>query len=300
MLKNGTPASRAERAVRVLPVPGGPTKQYAAHMGPSELNFSGYLRNGRLPPAGLGLIDAGDILKGHDRLVRRNIRARLLPKFRAWCSSLLQAHHEEDEAANSSTAGGGPGGAGRATTLVGNGLRLIDMLAGRIPWGRRPRPCSTRHSSTPATPGLRERAEPVLAGAPSGCGSPGRPSRPSRPSVVQELGIADGRRRRAGRDQVNSGAAIPSTSSIIAMDSGRTWGSTRKPPGVRTTPVRRRSAEYSAGTATTLGRRSWSRSKNSDDGPRRMVARVRVKDWQGPSGWEGHRRCREVGSGGRI
>ncbi len=87
MLKNGTPASPATaRAISVLPVPGGPTSSTPRGMrAPSELNFSGYLRNSTTSWSSV-LASSTPATSSNVTtvLLPRNIRARLLPKLRAW------------------------------------------------------------------------------------------------------------------------------------------------------------------------------------------------------------------------
>ena len=87
MLKNGTPASPATaRAISVLPVPGGPTSSTPRGMrAPSELNFSGYLRNSTTSWSSI-LASSTPATSANVTtvLLPRNMRARLLPKLRAW------------------------------------------------------------------------------------------------------------------------------------------------------------------------------------------------------------------------
>ena len=87
MLKNGTPASPATaRAIRVLPVPGGPTRSTPRGIrAPSELNFSGYFRNSTTSWSSVFASSTpATSLNVTTVLLPRNIRARLLPKLRAW------------------------------------------------------------------------------------------------------------------------------------------------------------------------------------------------------------------------
>ena len=87
MLKNGTPASPATaRAIRVLPVPGGPTRSTPRGMrAPSELNFSGYLRNSTTSWSSVFASSTPATSANVTTvLLPRNIRARLLPKLIAW------------------------------------------------------------------------------------------------------------------------------------------------------------------------------------------------------------------------
>ena len=87
MLKKGTPASPATaRARSVLPVPGGPTRSTPRGMrAPSELNFSGYLRNSTTSCSSvLASSTPATSEKVMTVLLPRNIRARLLPKLMAW------------------------------------------------------------------------------------------------------------------------------------------------------------------------------------------------------------------------
>ncbi len=87
MLKNGTPASPATaRAISVLPVPGGPTRSTPRGMrAPSELNFSGYLRNSTTSWSSiLASSTPATSAKVTTVLLPRNMRARLLPKDIAW------------------------------------------------------------------------------------------------------------------------------------------------------------------------------------------------------------------------
>jgi len=87
MLKKGTPASPATaRASSVLPVPGGPTSSTPRGMrAPSELNFSGYLRNSTTSVSScFASSTPATSLKVTTVLLPRNIRARLLPKLIAW------------------------------------------------------------------------------------------------------------------------------------------------------------------------------------------------------------------------
>ena len=87
MEKNGTPASPATaRASRVLPVPGGPTSSTPRGMrAPSELNFSGYLRNSTTSWSSvLASSTPATSANVTTVLLPRNIRARLLPNDMAW------------------------------------------------------------------------------------------------------------------------------------------------------------------------------------------------------------------------
>ena len=87
MLKNGTPASPATaRAMSVLPVPGGPTSRTPRGMrAPSELNFSGYFRNSTTSWSSVFASSTPATSANVTTvLLPRNIRARLLPKLRAW------------------------------------------------------------------------------------------------------------------------------------------------------------------------------------------------------------------------
>ena len=87
MLKNGTPASPATaRAISVLPVPGGPTSSTPRGIrAPSELNFSGYFRNSTTSWSSvLASSTPATSANVTTVLLPRNIRARLLPKLRAW------------------------------------------------------------------------------------------------------------------------------------------------------------------------------------------------------------------------
>ena len=87
MLKKGTPASPATaRAIRVLPVPGGPTSRTPRGIrAPSELNFSGYFRNSTTSWSSvLASSTPATSLNVTTVLLPRNIRARLLPNDRAW------------------------------------------------------------------------------------------------------------------------------------------------------------------------------------------------------------------------
>ena len=87
MLKNGTPASPATaRAISVLPVPGGPTSSTPRGMrAPSELNFSGYLRNSTTSWSSVFASSTPATSANVTTvLLPRNIRARLLPKLIAW------------------------------------------------------------------------------------------------------------------------------------------------------------------------------------------------------------------------
>ena len=87
MLKKGTPASPATaRAISVLPVPGGPTRSTPRGIrAPSELNFSGYFRNSTTSWSSiLASSTPATSAKVTTVLLPRNIRARLLPKLRAW------------------------------------------------------------------------------------------------------------------------------------------------------------------------------------------------------------------------
>jgi hypothetical protein len=87
MLKNGTPASPATaRAIRVLPVPGGPTSRTPRGMrAPSELNFSGNLRNSTTSWSSILASSTPATSENVTTvLLPRNIRARLLPKLIAW------------------------------------------------------------------------------------------------------------------------------------------------------------------------------------------------------------------------
>ena len=87
MLKNGTPASPATaRASSVLPVPGGPTSSTPRGMrAPSAANFSGYLRNSTTSWSSfLASSTPATSAKVTTVLLPMNIRARLLPKLRAW------------------------------------------------------------------------------------------------------------------------------------------------------------------------------------------------------------------------
>ena len=118
--------------------------------------------------------------------------------------------------------------------------------------------------------------------------------------VGQELRVADRLGVVVVLTHVNSSAAVPSTSTIITMPFRKNLGFNEEASGVRTTPVRRRSAEYSAGTPDHPGTEVLVPIEDTDDRHRWMVALVRVKDSQRPSAWEGRRQDREVGSGGRI
>ena len=85
--KNGTPASPATaRASMVLPVPGGPTRSTPRGIrAPSELNFSGYLRNSTTSWSSvLASSTPATSAKVTTVLLPRNMRARLLPNESAW------------------------------------------------------------------------------------------------------------------------------------------------------------------------------------------------------------------------
>ena len=87
MLKKGTPASPATaRAISVLPVPGGPTRRTPRGMrAPSELNFSGYLRNSTTSWSSVFASSTPATSANVTTvLLPRNMRARLLPKLMAW------------------------------------------------------------------------------------------------------------------------------------------------------------------------------------------------------------------------
>ena len=104
MLKKGTPASPATaRASSVLPVPGGPTSSTPRGMrAPSELNFSGYFEElDDFLELRLGLVDAGDVVEGDDRLVaQEHARAALAEAHRLVVGALRLAEHEEQERAD--------------------------------------------------------------------------------------------------------------------------------------------------------------------------------------------------------
>ena len=104
MLKNGTPASPATaRAISVLPVPGGPTSSTPRGMrAPSELNFSGYLRNSTTSWSSVFASSTpGDVGERDDRLVaEEHPGAALAEAERLVIRALGLAHHEEDEAAD--------------------------------------------------------------------------------------------------------------------------------------------------------------------------------------------------------
>ena len=104
MLKNGTPASPATaRAIRVLPVPGGPTSSTPRGMrAPSELNFSGVLEELHdFLELRLGLVHAGHVGEGDDGLVAEEHAGPALAEGqRLVVGALGLAHHEEDEAAD--------------------------------------------------------------------------------------------------------------------------------------------------------------------------------------------------------
>ena len=87
MLKNGTPASPATaRAMSVLPVPGGPTSSTPRGIrAPSELNFSGNLRNSTTSWSSvLASSTPATSANVTTVLLPRNMRARLLPNEIAW------------------------------------------------------------------------------------------------------------------------------------------------------------------------------------------------------------------------
>ena len=87
MEKNGTPASPATaRARSVLPVPGGPTRRTPRGiLAPRELNFSGYLRNSTTSwRSAFASSTPATSANVTTVLLPRNMRARLLPKLRAW------------------------------------------------------------------------------------------------------------------------------------------------------------------------------------------------------------------------
>ena len=120
MLKNGTPASPATaRAISVLPVPGGPTSSTPRGMrAPSELNFSGYLRNSTTSWSSVFASSTpGDVGERDDRLVaEEHPGAALAEAQRLVIGALGLAHHEEDEAADDDAAAAAPSAAGRSTT----------------------------------------------------------------------------------------------------------------------------------------------------------------------------------------
>ena len=104
MLKNGTPASPATaRAISVLPVPGGPTRQHAARDPRAErVELLGVLQElDDFLELGLGLVDAGDVGERHDGLVAEEHPGPALAEAEGLVIRALGlSHHEEDEPAD--------------------------------------------------------------------------------------------------------------------------------------------------------------------------------------------------------
>ena len=135
MLKNGTPASPATaRAMRVLPVPGGPDEQHAARDARAErVELLGVLEELHdLLELRLRLVDPGDVGERDDRLVAEEHPGAALAEAEGLVIGPLGlAHHEEDEAADHDAAAAAPSAAGRSTTCRPSASSC-----------RRPAPCS--------------------------------------------------------------------------------------------------------------------------------------------------------------
>ena len=141
MLKNGTPASPATaRAIRVLPVPGGPTSSTPRGMrAPRELNFSGNFRNSTTSWSSvLASSTPATSANVTTVLLPRNMRARLLPKLRAWllvpCACLIMKKMKppmmsSGRTAVSSRPSHDVSGAGVALKMSGLRVRFVPSAA---------------------------------------------------------------------------------------------------------------------------------------------------------------------------
>ena len=140
MLKNGTPASPATaRAISVLPVPGGPTSSTPRGMrAPSELNFSGYLRNSTTSWSSvLASSTPATSLNVTTVLLPRNIRARLLPNDRAWLLVPWAWRIMKKMKPPMTSSGSRPVSSSPSHEVSGGRVRLVDVRRQRLvaaPW----------------------------------------------------------------------------------------------------------------------------------------------------------------------
>ena len=215
----------------------------------------------------LGLVDAGDVVERHDRLVAEEHPGAALAEAEGLVIGALGlAHHEEDEAADHEERQQ-PGEQQAEPRRVGDGLRLVDVGGELLGGGGRDH---VRPDVGQAGDAGHDDRDDLLVGARHRQGVALLDDLLDRAGrdVIQELGIADGRRRCAGRDpgEQQRGRAQHQHDhhDAVPEELGVQRGSLRGYGRRRCAAAR---PSIAPGRRTTLGRRSWSRSRIRTTGP---------------------------------